>query len=176
MLILTRYNILILTLLVYITNSLQVAAQHEFLNNFKAKNAVYLELSGNGDTYSVNYERILYQRVEFKTGIRVGIGSNLFFLPGEPGLYPVIPVEALGMIGRNRKHFEFGVGYTRRLTEEETLLHDMYFGRVGIRYQVPRGGLLVRLALTPFLSAESNINTPGLALIPRFGLSVGKSF
>ncbi|WP_439880019.1 hypothetical protein ACSX1A_12715 [Pontibacter sp. MBLB2868] len=155
---------------------LQLRAQHEFLKSFRAKNAVYLELSGNGDTYSVNFERIFFQRVEFKTGLRVGVGTNLFFIPEEPGPYPIIPVEAIGMLGRNRKHFEFGLGYTRRLTDHPDLLHDMYFGRLGFRYQNPNGGLLVRVALTPFLSAESNVRTPGLALVPRFGLSIGQSF
>lgn len=137
---------------------------------------MYLEISGNGDTYSVNFERIVYQNLMFKTGLRVGVGTNLFFMPEEPEPYPIVPVEAVGMIGRNKKHFEFGLGYTRRFTDDPDLLQDMYFSRVGFRYQVPRGGLLVRFAVTPFLSTQSNIRTPGPAFIPRFGLSVGRSF
>jgi hypothetical protein len=146
------------------------------IESFKAFNAVYLEIAGNGDTYSVNYDRLLFQRSEFKMGLRVGVGSNLFFLPEETSTYPIVPVEAIGMVGRREKHFEFGLGYTRRFTDNPELLHDMYFGRLGFRYQQPKGGLLVRVALTPFVSAESNIRTPGLALVPRFGLSIGRSF
>ncbi|MEJ8801423.1 hypothetical protein [Pontibacter sp. H249] len=139
-------------------------------------NAAYFELAGNGDTYSINYERLFLQRAEFKTGLRVGVGTNFFFLPEEPSTYPIVPIEAVGLIGRREKHFEFGFGYTRRFTDDPDLLHNMYFGRLGFRYQQPTGGLVVRVALTPFVSAESNVRTPGLALVPRFGLSIGRSF
>ncbi|MBW7468897.1 hypothetical protein K0O23_17610 [Pontibacter aydingkolensis] len=139
-------------------------------------NAAYLEIAGNGDTYSINYERLFFQQAEFKTGLRIGVGTNLFFLPEEKTTYPIVPIEAIGLMGRREKHFEFGLGYTRRFTDDPELLHDMYFARLGFRYQQPEGGLLVRVALTPFISSESNVRTPGLALVPRFGLSVGRSF
>ncbi|MHC2991850.1 hypothetical protein OB13_09730, partial [Pontibacter sp. HJ8] len=69
-----------------------------------------------------------------------------------------------------------GLGYTRRFTDEPDLLQNMYFSRIGFRYQDPQGGLLVRVALTPFLSTEINQKTPGPAIVPRFGLSIGHSF
>ncbi|MDX5481876.1 MAG: hypothetical protein LPK07_09350, partial [Hymenobacteraceae bacterium] len=112
----------------------------------------------------------------FKAGIRAGVGTNLFFLEEEPGVYPIVPLEAIGMVGRKKKHFEFGLGYTRRFTDEPDLLQNMYFGRLGFRYHEPRGGLVVRVAVTPFISPESNQRIPGVALVPRFGLSVGRSF
>ncbi|MDX5420220.1 MAG: hypothetical protein LPK09_13485 [Hymenobacteraceae bacterium] len=138
--------------------------------------AAYFEAAGNGDTYSFNLERLFLQQAELKVGLRVGIGSNLFFLPEEDTTYPIVPIEAVGLMGRREKHFEFGIGYTRRFTDDPELLHDMYFGRLGFRYQPPEGGLVVRVALTPFISSESNVRTPGLALVPRFGLSIGRSF
>ena len=154
----------------------KLSAQYRTVENFNAMTAAYFEVAGNGDTYSINLERLFFQQAEFKTGLRIGLGTNFFFLPEETSTYPIVPVEAVGLMGRREKHFEFGVGYTRRFTEDPDLLHDMYFGRLGFRYQRPEGGLVVRVALTPFLSSESNVRTPGLALVPRFGLSIGRSF
>ncbi|WP_299824254.1 hypothetical protein [uncultured Pontibacter sp.] len=154
----------------------KLSAQYKIVESMQALNAAYLELGGNSDTYSVNYERLLFQRAAFKTGLRIGVGSNLFFLPEEDNTYPIIPLEAIGLIGHRNRHFEFGLGYTRRLTDNPDLLQEMYFGRLGFRYHPPEGGLLVRVALTPFVSSETNVRTPGLALVPRFGLSVGRSF
>lgn len=152
------------------------ASAQNYRDSFRARNAVYGELGGNGDLLSANYDRIVYQKSMVKAAFRVGIASNLFFSEEEPGFYPVVPVEALGMIGRFQKHFEFGLGYTRRFTNEPDLLRNMYFSRVGFRYQNPTGGLVVRVGFTPFLSTESNTKSPGPAFIPRFGLSVGQSF
>ena len=173
-----RYHrILLLLFIPILFSTKELYAQYRTpIESFRAFNAIYLEIAGNGDTYSLNYDRLLFQRSEFKMGLRVGIGSNLFFLPEETSTYPIVPVEAIGMVGRREKHFEFGLGYTRRFTDNPELLHDMYFGRIGFRYQQPKGGLLVRVALTPFISGESNIRTPGLAFVPRFGVSIGRSF
>lgn len=152
------------------------ASAQTYRDSFRARNAVYGELGGNGDFLSVNYDRIVYQNAMIKAALRIGITSNAFFLAEETGVYPIIPVEALGMIGRFQKHFEFGLGYTRRFTNDPELLQNMYFSRVGFRYQDPTGGLVVRVGFTPFLSTESNTKSPGPAFIPRFGLSVGRSF
>lgn len=151
-------------------------AQRLSRENFKRQNALYFELAGNSDTYAINYERILYQQLPLKAGLRVGIGTNLFFLPAEPNVYPIVPLEAIGLLGGREKHFEFGLGYTRRFTDNPDLLQHLYFGRLGFRYQKPRGGLVVRVALTPFVSPGGNVRTPGVALVPRLGLSVGHSF
>ena len=155
--------------------SLSASAQN-YRDSFRARNAVYGELGGNGDLLSVNYDRIVYQKSMVKAAFRIGIASNQFFSAEEPGFYPVVPVEALGMIGRFQKHFEFGLGYTRRFTNEPDLLQNLYFSRIGFRYQNPTGGLVVRVGFTPILSTESNTKSPGAAFIPRFGLSVGHSF
>ncbi|ARS37848.1 hypothetical protein CA264_12745 [Pontibacter actiniarum] len=155
--------------------ALQARAQRH-PGTFSAMNAYYLEMGGNSDTYSLNFDRLLYQYYNFKAGVRAGIGTNLFFQEGEPGVYPVVPLEVLGMVGGTQNHVEFGLGYTRRFTGDPDLLHNMYFARVGLRYQHPQGGLLVRLAVTPFISPENDSGTPGVAVVPRFGLSVGRSF
>lgn len=153
----------------------QLFAQ-EFTQDFKALSAIYVEVGGNSDAYSINYDRIIYQQERFKTAVRIGLGTNLFFLDDEPAIYPVVPLEVTALVGNRRKHFEGGLGYTRRLTEDPDLIQSMYFARLGFRYQVPRGGVLVRVAITPFISPDSNSRTPGVGVVPRFGLSIGKSF
>nr|WP_245402716.1 hypothetical protein [Pontibacter sp. E15-1] len=154
---------------------LRLQAQ-EFTQNFRALNAFYIEAGGNSDTYAVNYDRVVYQQKKFKAAIRAGIGTNLFFLSGEPAVYPVVPVEAMALLGNRRKHFEGGLGYTHRFTDDPELLQHMYFARLGFRYQVPRGGLLVRVAVTPFISPNPDSRIPGTGVVPRLGFSVGRSF
>ncbi len=141
-----------------------------------ATKAVYVELSGNSDAYSINIDKVYFQSGFFRAAARIGIGSNLFFLPQESSIYPVIPVEATGLVGRAKKHFEFGLGYTHRFTSNADLIQQMYFARVGLRYQQPLGGLLIRVGATPFLSPRSNLQRNGYAVVPRFGFSVGYSF
>lgn len=137
---------------------------------------MYVEVGGNSDAYSISYDRVIYQRERFKTAVRAGLGTNLFFLEDGSGVYPVVPLEVMALVGNRRRHFEGGLGYTRRLTSDPDLMQNMYFARLGIRYQVPRGGILLRLAFTPFISPDGESRTPGVGVVPRFGLSVGKSF
>jgi hypothetical protein len=133
-------------------------------------------LGGNGDAYSLNFDQIIFQQARLKGAIRVGIGTNLFFLEEENSVYPIVPVEALGMIGRRQRNFEFGLGYTRHFTDDPELLHNMYFARIGFRYHARDGGLVVRVAATPFISPENDQKAPGTGIVPRFGFSIGRSF
>ncbi|MFD2245837.1 hypothetical protein [Pontibacter ruber] len=166
-----RYIYFLLFLLLPLSLSAQYLTQP-----ISAYNAVYGEVGGNGDVYSLNYDRIVFQQSLLKAALRVGVGTNLFFMKDEPSVYPIVPVEALGMVGRRQKHLEFGLGYTRRFTEDPELLHNMFFARIGFRYHTPDGGLVVRVAATPFVSPENEQTAPGPGLIPRFGLSIGRSF
>ncbi|MEJ8758215.1 hypothetical protein WG947_14470 [Pontibacter sp. H259] len=154
-----------------------VARAQEFTQNIRAPLSLYLEVGGNSDSYAINLDHILYQREEWKGGLRAGLGTNIFFMENEPGVYPVVPIEAYALLGKSRNHFEFGLGYTRRFTDDPDLLQNMYFGRIGFRYQKPKGGLVVRFGLTPFISPEGRDDKTGnLAVVPRFGLSVGRSW
>ncbi|MHC2993827.1 hypothetical protein OB13_20425, partial [Pontibacter sp. HJ8] len=75
------------------------ASAQSFRDTFRAPNAFYAELGGNGDVYSLNYDRIFYQKSMVKAAFRIGLSSNLFFLDDEVGFYPIIPVEFMGMMG-----------------------------------------------------------------------------
>lgn len=171
-----RFN-LFCTLTVLLVLLLPATTQaQEFTQNIRSLTTVYLEVGGNSDAYALNLDRIMYQRDQWKGGIRAGVGTNLFFMKEEPGVYPVVPVEVYAMVGRKRNNLEMGLGYTRRFTDAPELLQNMYFARLGLRYQVPKGGLLVRFGLTPFISPEGKDKKTGeTGIVPRFGLSVGYS-
>ncbi|NEM98248.1 hypothetical protein [Pontibacter burrus] len=165
------------TLIVLLAFYLPAPTQaQEFTQNIRAPFSVYLEIGGNSDAYTLNLDRIMYQREEWKGGLRAGVGTNLFFMKEEPGVYPVVPVEVYAMYGKSKSNLEVGLGYTRRFTDAPELLQNMFFARLGLRYQVPKGGLLVRFGLTPFISPEGKDRKTGeTGIVPRFGLSVGYS-
>ena len=54
----------------------------EFTQNFRALNALYIEAGGNSDTYTMNYDRVVYKQRVFKAAVRIGVGTNLYFMEG----------------------------------------------------------------------------------------------
>lgn len=153
--------------------TLPVAAQ-EYKDDIKALNSIYIEAGGNGDGISLNYDRIIYQQLNFRSALRTGIGTNFFFLDSEPSPYPIVPVEIAALIGPRISYLELGLGYTKRFTSEPDLEKELYFGRIGLRYQKPRSGLLVRLGFTPYLTKNRDKKTDKV-IMSRFGVSVGYS-
>lgn len=153
-----------------------------------AKNTVFVEFLGNGGVYSLNYDRIFFQRDRFKTSFRVGaslmphksyVAENYFFSM-------TLPVEINGMWGSNRHHFEAGLGYTpfywsRQNTanmpgvRENRRFSNMLISRIGYRYQRPEGGLFFRAALMPNYYAAPGARVTYFSWIGG-GLSLGKSF
>lgn len=150
-----------------------------------AKNAVYLELAGNGGLYSVNYERSLSQTINVRIGFaswsaEQDIGGEETFL--------TIPILLNSLIGAGNHKLEVGAGVmfgSQKYESDETLAlrqnsKESIFnltGVVGYRYQKPAGGILFRAGLTPFLdlsSAEDPFPDSGLNI--SGGVSVGYAF
>jgi hypothetical protein len=165
---------------------LQAAAQKE-ATPITATNAVYLELLGNGVFYSINYERMFYQKGNIRAAARIGVGA----LPRKVGsgtyLMAALPVELIGMLGKSKHFLEAGVGYTPFLVPwtgsvgyasddefESYIIRSRIPFRIGYRYQKPAGGFFFRAAYMPTMDF-----TPGwrsqLQLI-NLGVSIGKSF
>jgi hypothetical protein len=144
---------------------------------FDAKNSLYVELGGNAGLYSLNYDRILYQKNAFKAVGRVGISAfpQRFF----DQLAPVLPLELTALIGKGNHHLETGIGVAPLLhhvnhREENTLVTKLELGafttgRIGYRYQKSTGGFLFRAAFIPIINLDSQ-------LVPFAGISLGKSF
>ncbi|MFH2141209.1 MAG: hypothetical protein ABIJ97_02210, partial [Bacteroidota bacterium] len=105
------------------------------------KNSYYVELLGNGILYSLNYERMIYQKNKMKLSARIGIESCEF-------LRFSIPVEFNCNIGKRKKNLEFGLGYNPfnddlfAIDEARSLLKTSFFTlRIGYRYQGSKGFL-----------------------------------
>src|SRR5215211_4180422 len=74
-----------------------------------SRNALFLELLGNGGVYSFNYERMLTESL----GLRVGYAtwSSLGFW--SPSVrYSTVPVTASYLLGRGERKLELGGGIT----------------------------------------------------------------
>lgn len=174
------------TLLFVAASTLQLMAQKQS-DPFTAKNAAYFELAGNGIFYSLNYERVIYQKGLFKSAARVGITALPSKIAAQTYWSGALPVEIIGFIGRSRHHFEFGVGYTPYLHAESTInpskaeeefdayqVASIVPFRLGYRYQKPEGGFFFRAGYLPALDFTQN-RVNRLNLISG-GLSIGKSF
>jgi len=133
-----------------------------------SKNAVYLELGGNGVFYSINYERIIFSQGKAHLSARVGYE----FLPRSvfkaiTSLSSnVLLAEVDVFCGRENSFFETGLGiiydteelikYTYSLEESSSAkkYHNTgYFYRIGYRYHAP-SGFIFRAAATPFIVFE----------------------
>ncbi|AHM59551.1 hypothetical protein D770_06440 [Flammeovirgaceae bacterium 311] len=176
----------ILLLMVVMLPSMQAEAQKE-ATPVTATNAVYLELLGNGVYYSINYERMFFQKGIIRAAARVGVGALPWRMGSGSYLKAAIPVELIGLLGKSKHFLEAGVGYTPFLVPwsgsvgsaiddefKSYIIRSRIPFRIGYRYQKPAGGFFFRAAYMPTLDY-----TPGwsshLQLI-NVGVSVGKSF
>ena len=153
-----------------------------------ANKAIYLEIAGSSMLYAVKYDKIFHQNGRFKVAYSVGIGV---FPRKFERLYANVqlPLEITAMQGKGDGHFEYGIGVTPYLahygTYDLTRSEDQIFdysgmalavtGRLGYRYQIPDGGLLLRLSFNPIF-ALFRPRLDNLFLRPYVGASIGKSF
>ena len=144
-----------------------------------ARNAVFVELLGNGGLYSVNYERMLTDQL----GLRIGYAawdSPLLFEGTPPDRYQTVPVTLSYLLGRGERKLELGGGITfgqGRLDRSSDTGRDFSFRTltaiVGYRSQPREGGYLFRVGATPFYSFEDGEDAyPD----PGFFFSAGISF
>lgn len=158
-------------------------------DSFTDKNAVFLELGGNGGVYSFNYDRIFFERGILKSAARVGI-SSFPVKRGEKAYWAaVIPVEIVGLIGRNKHHMELGIGVSPNLIPYSKINYnnaEVEFGsyepgmfvpfRIGYRYQNPSGGLFLKVGFTPFLDLPNQYKKKANFTVIHGGIGIGKSF
>ncbi|MES1245727.1 MAG: hypothetical protein ABUT39_29240 [Acidobacteriota bacterium] len=148
-----------------------------------ARNAVFVELLGNGGVYSLNYERMLTDHL----GLRVGYAawdSPLLFEGTPPDRYRTVPVTMSYLLGNGERKLELGGGVTfgqGTLDRSFDTRRDFSFHNltaiVGYRSQPRDGGYLFRVGATPFYSfddGEEAYPEPGLSF--SAGVSFGYSF
>ncbi len=143
------------------------------------RNAVFVELLGNGGLYSLNFERLLTDHL----GLRVGFAtwtSPLFFQGSPPDRYQTVPVTLSYLLGSGDRKLELGGGVTfgnATLDRSSDNPRDFSFRSVsaivGYRAQPRDSGYLFRVGLTPFYSFDEGEEAyPD----PGFFVSAGVSF
>lgn len=147
---------------------------------FTNKNAIYLELLGSGLFYSINYDRILWEKSNVAMSARIGasyIPVSEFWDFNTFGF----PIECSFLKGR-RNYLEIGSSVLIQQnfyggTSSKSLIA---FGRIGYRYQKKNGGTMFRIALTPFVAIiyddENRLQEGFLPVLPWVGISIGRSF
>lgn len=159
-----KYSLVILLFLGFIS----LNAQEQY-----AKNAVYIELGGNGGLYSLNYERAFSPHVLVRIGFASWSVSEMF--GGEKSI-TTIPVMINSLFGSGSHKIEGGIGVM--LGSEQNTGNDAMpkskesilalTGTAGYRYQKPSGGILFRAGLTPFINI-------GNSEYPDYNISGGAS-
>ncbi|MBK8808479.1 MAG: hypothetical protein IPO21_18345 [Bacteroidales bacterium] len=128
----------------------------------RMKNTVFVEIFGNSFfLYNVGYDRILMSKG--KRNISAGLGTQV--IDGEFSLSPQV-----NYFYGIKHHIETGIGFTYYF------ISDCYIipVRIGYRYQKPEGGLLIKVALTPFYGR--NIPFDNSNFMPWAGLTLGWTF
>ena len=144
------------------------------------RNAVYLELLGNGGLYSVNFERMLNDTLALRVGFATWNSPALFYDGTPPDRFTTVPVTVSYLLGSGERKLELGGGVTfGRETRDRSSIHKTsssfsnLTGIIGYRSQPPGRGYLFRAGVTPFYSFEQ-----GDEAYPDSGftLSAGVSF
>lgn len=132
-----------------------------------ARDAVYLELLGNGVLYTVNYDRRFTDDLTGRVGLGVFGGV-------------AVPVMANYLLGEGRGRLELGagvvligasdvdIGEVDPGEEEQDLDWLAGTATVGYRYQPASGGFVFRIGLTPLFSLHGGV--------PWLGVSFGRAF
>jgi hypothetical protein len=162
-----RLSLLILLL------TLSFAARGQFLTPqyhiILAPNLFYLELMGNGDYLSLNYEQVFAQSEYAGAGARFGFG---LFPKGDGLIDYNVPVTISGFFGKGNVFGEIGGGV--RLHADSRVMEIggeiIPTGILGVRYHPDRsGGVFLKLAYTPFLESGALRHHAGLAIGVGFG-------
>ncbi|MFB6320223.1 hypothetical protein [Saccharicrinis sp. FJH54] len=146
----------------------------------KCNNSVYMELGGNGMTYTFNVDHWIRSESGVAIVPRVGYGytpSNLF--NGEDSFF-AFPLELsfLVPVKNYNNYLEVAFGTTFIRAFGESITNDKTKSsiiRAGYRYQKPEGGFLFRaglLAVYNFYNGSSGRTK----LQPWVGLSFGYAF
>jgi len=142
------------------------------------RNAVYIELLGQGVLYSVNYDYRIKENIALRAGLTT-YGINFFSKTNVTGF----PMMLNYLSGKRKGHFEAGIGFMPLLavTEENAGWFSWeddqkkesavgFIGNInlGYRYQPRTGGFIFRINFTPLIFQEQ--------LWPFGGISFGYGF
>lgn len=149
------------------------------------KNTLFIEILGNGATFTLNYDRLLVQNKGFKVAGRIGYSVL-------PKLLEItsIPIEISLLISdQGNHHLEIGSGlsYIKGLKTENVIVdftgsskyisESLYIPfRIGYRYQRQRGRLFLKAGVVPMVSINEFENKFKRGYYIWLGGAVGYSF
>lgn len=163
-----------LTLLLAVYGHCALAQDKSF--PFQARNAIYLELLGPNQLYSLNYDRITTastsQRWLF--GYRVG-GS----LAGKNLIKSRVIGELYTLLGQRKSHLELGLSASvgRNVYDSAPYggpANAFVSTVVAYRLQEPKGPSCFRVSLSPYVAINNQASSRSTGLL--IGLSFGRSF
>ncbi|MEQ9063729.1 MAG: hypothetical protein RIE58_06110 [Vicingaceae bacterium] len=149
-----------------------------FSQEFDQLNSIQIELGGHGVLGTVNYERVILNESYLKISAQAG-APFVFPFHAIIGVWP-FPVLMNAMISAGSVHLEFGYGKVLLAMHDTPVFPDsdpnwtpkIRTARIGLRYQDPGGGIVLRLGYTPLWDE----NDPEHQVFNIFGFSVGASF
>lgn len=131
------------------------------------RNAIYLELFGNGLFYSVNYERLFKENLSIRFGGAYFSEISSGFISFGPHVTLPILINYHLSINEN-KIFEIGLGTTLVFLNTDSNIY--LTSSIGLKSLDQKAGKFFKINLSPYIE---NINK-GLNI--SMGLSIGKNF
>ncbi|WNJ20680.1 hypothetical protein [Pontibacter sp. G13] len=129
-----------------------------------ASDIIFLEVLGNGEYYSLNYEQTFLSNHWLGLAARFGVGAY----PASRSKAEVrIPTTISAFMGRDRLFIEAGVGVTFSFDSElmEQGSETVPTGIFGLRLHPYRnGGLFLKMAYTPLFRPDDHRHGFGIAM------------
>ncbi|HEU4562792.1 MAG TPA: hypothetical protein VFS20_33490 [Longimicrobium sp.] len=150
-----------------------------------ARNAVYVELLGNGGVYSLNFDRRVGQEAALRIGVGAWSADDLFLGNEASSSLVTLPVTASWLPGTANGRPELGGGMLlgRRTRDEPfdggstSSTFASLTAILGYRYQPASGGWMFRVAFTPFWGFGGEDEAyPDRGFTPSAGVSGGYTF
>ena len=147
------------------------------------KNALFIELGGNGGIYSLNYDRILTSAKKIRTSLRGGFSV----LPVNRNIDLVFPIEFNFLLGSANHFMETGAGvtYVKSMINTDEGFgnlrynYEQFLGvcRLGYRFQERLDrGLFFRAGITPYLFQTNEYDRIEPIFQFWLGVSAGANF
>jgi hypothetical protein len=144
------------------------------------KNSYYLEIMGNGFLYSINYDRIIYEKEKFKISGRIGFTYMPYWEVFTEVRGPGIPLELNFLFGKRSNLLELGFGatyfyFTDPYYDQKNYHFLMENLRLGYRHQKVDGRLLFRIAIVPISTfpIDPAFDDDGWIIPYYAGISIG---
>jgi len=153
--------------------SFTIAGQSKFKPPI-ARNTVYLEMLGNGLTYTANYETALFRNPAFCIVGRLGINiSPPYILHSDLNLLTGMTL----LFGKSREFLELGIYNLNLVASGEYQTKNILTGNIGYRFQpFSINSIVVRLNFTPFYFPDTDGDPDDSPWIPYAGFSIGYAF